>query len=117
MAMLFRLVDPFAQGRILIDGVDTMRVPLHTLRSRIALIPQDATMFSGTLRFNMDPWEVASDAQLWEMLERVELLEFVRSLPHGLETVVANNGANFSVGQRQLISIGRALVRGAKVLL
>ncbi|XP_014250122.1 multidrug resistance-associated protein 1 isoform X2 [Cimex lectularius] len=112
---LFRIIEA-AQGTILIDDVDISKLGLHALRSRITIIPQDPVLFSGTLRFNLDPFENHNDDQVWRAIELAHLKNYVAALPNKLQHEVAEGGDNLSVGQRQLICLARALLRKTKVL-
>ena len=104
-------------GSIEIDGIDISTIGLQDLRRHLAIIPQDPTLFAGTVRVNLDPFNELHDADLWQALERSHLRDYIASLPGGLSFEVAQNGDNFSVGQRSLICLARALLRKTKVLI
>ncbi|MCD7466755.1 Canalicular multispecific organic anion transporter 2 [Datura stramonium] len=112
---LFRIVDPVA-GQIKIDGTNISSIGLHDLRSRLSIIPQDPTMFEGTVRSNLDPLEEHSDEQIWEALDKCQLGDEVRKKEGKLYSTVSENGENWSVGQRQLVCLGRVLLKKSKVL-
>ncbi|KAI9890027.1 MAG: hypothetical protein M1814_004543 [Vezdaea aestivalis] len=129
LSALFRLVE-LDKGRITIDDVDIATVGLHDLRSRLAIIPQDPTLFRGTVRSNLDPFGEHTDLKLWDALRQSHLVSGAeehghdRSSPHvgsdagriTLDAAVEEEGLNFSLGQRQLMALARALVRNSQII-
>ncbi|VAH74142.1 unnamed protein product [Triticum turgidum subsp. durum] len=112
---LFRIVEPTV-GQILVDGVDICTIGLHDLRSRLSIIPQDPTMFEGTVRSNLDPLNEYNDDQIWEALDNCQLGDEVRKKELKLDSPVIENGENWSVGQRQLVCLGRVILKRTKIL-
>ncbi|KAL3417771.1 ABC transporter family protein [Phlyctema vagabunda] len=135
MSCLFRLTE-LSGGSIEIDGLDISQVNLHRLRSSLSIIPQDPTLFRGTIRSNLDPFNEHNDLRLWQALQQAYLIpqsedpteklhEVIETSPSDrsggigaitLDTTVQEEGLNFSLGQRQLMALARALVRGSRII-
>ena len=105
------------QGQILIDNVDIGSLDLDYLRSRITVIPQDPALFTGTLRFNMDPEGRVSDERILEVMRQAQLNDLLAKDSLGLHQQVADGGNNLSSGEKQLICICRAILRASKVVI
>lgn len=124
LVALFRMVE-LTDGEIYIDGIDISTLGLNELRSRISIVPQDANLFNGTIRSNLDPTGTCTDAQLWDALDRVYMRNVVEAMGRdgtvdetgaGLDAVVRENGANLSVGERQLLCLARVILSGVKIV-
>ena len=121
MSTLFRLVE-LSGGSISIDGINIAQVGLKDLRTRLAIIPQDPTLFRGTIRSNLDPFNKHTDLELWSALRQSDLIDAdaqIDDKSHGrihLDGIVEEEGLNFSLGQRQLMALARALVRGSQII-
>eukprot|EP01029_Cantina_marsupialis_P002874 TRINITY_DN1275_c0_g1_i6.p1 TRINITY_DN1275_c0_g1~~TRINITY_DN1275_c0_g1_i6.p1 ORF type:complete len:1329 (+),score=532.89 TRINITY_DN1275_c0_g1_i6:101-4087(+) len=115
MVALFRMTEA-SGGKIIIDDEDISKIGLETLRSSLAIIPQDPVLFVGSVRMNLDPFNNFSDDELWEALRRCHMKDVILSRNNALDADVTEGGENFSVGERQLLCLGRALLRHAKVI-
>jgi len=113
---LYRLAE-ISEGRIHVDSIDCSCVKLHTLRSSMAIIPQEPVMFSGTLRFNLDPFNQHNDRELWDVLHKCLLGPVVEANKDGLNAKVEMMGSNYSLGTQQLICLARAMLNPSRILL
>ena len=118
---LFRMTEierssQFRDSYIKVDGVDIEEIGLNLLRGGLSIIPQTPIVFSGTIRRNLDPFDRVSEASLWRTLEQIGLKAYVESLPDQLDTDITTSANIFSVGQKQLVCLGRAIVSNNKVI-
>ncbi|OLY81580.1 Metal resistance protein YCF1 [Smittium mucronatum] len=118
---IFRAIESLS-GAIIIDGIDINNVGLHDLRSRISIVPQDPSLFSGSIRFNLYPFndlnnvDGVSDEELWTALELAQLKSHVIAMDGGLDAILNSNSNSLSIGQQQQLCIARALIRKSKIV-
>ncbi|CAL5195604.1 unnamed protein product [Lathyrus oleraceus] len=115
ISALFRLVEP-SRGDILIDGINICSIGLKDLRTRLSIIPQEPTLFKGSIRTNLDPLGLYSDDEIWKAVEKCQLKETISKLPNLLDSSVSDEGGNWSLGQRQLFCLGRVLLKRNRIL-
>ncbi|ORX39513.1 P-loop containing nucleoside triphosphate hydrolase protein [Piromyces finnis] len=109
MMGLLRMLE-LSEGSIKVDGIDIKNIRLETLRSNIGIIPQEPVLFGGTVRSNLDPFNEHSDREIWDALRKVSLYDDIQLLPEKLETIIIDNGRNFSLLQCMLFMIARIVV-------
>ena len=112
---LWRIVEGYS-GKILIDGIDISTINLNELRNNMAMISQDPSLFTGTLRFNLDPDHKWSEAHIMEVVNNCSLTDIVNRDSLGLEQVIEEGGKNLSAGEKQLVCISRAVLKKAKII-
>lgn len=116
LRLLFRFYDPDG-GRVEIDGQDIAHVTQESLREALGLVPQDVVLFNDTLRSNIVYGRPdASEDEIWQVLERAHLANFVRGLPDGLETRVGERGLKLSGGEKQRVGVARAILKNPAIL-
>ncbi|KAK7821994.1 abc transporter c family member 8 [Quercus suber] len=103
-------------GKILVDGLDICFIGLKDLRMKLSIIPQEPTLFKGSMWTNLDPLGLNSDDDIWKALEKCQLKATISSLPNLLDSSVSDEGENWSAGQRQLFCLGRVLLKRNKIL-
>ncbi|KAK2353050.1 ABC transporter C family member [Trifolium repens] len=116
ISALFRLVEP-SRGDILIDGMNICSMGLKDLRMKLSIIPQEPTLFKGSIRTNLDPLGLYSDDEIWKAVEKCQLKETISKLPSLLDSAVSDEGGNWSLGQRQLFCLGRVLLKRNRILI
>jgi len=110
---LFRLVEA-SQGKVFVDDIDVGLLNLQQLRASLAILPQEPVMFTGTIRYNIDPFYRHSDEELWKALELSHLSDWVRSLPNTIDTFL--QASSVSLGQKQLVCLARAALNKSAIL-
>ncbi|CAD6196014.1 unnamed protein product [Caenorhabditis auriculariae] len=113
---LYRMIKA-TEGEIKIDGIPTDSLGLHQLRKKMIIIPQEPVVFSGTLRFNLDPFNEKHDDEIWKALDVCQLKEFASSGTGKLDRHIAEGGKNMSMGERQLLCLCRAVLRGGRIVI
>ncbi|KAJ3328463.1 hypothetical protein HDU76_009907 [Blyttiomyces sp. JEL0837] len=113
---LLRITE-HTEGEILIDDVNTRTLSLGNLRGRIAVIPQEPVLLSGTVRENLDPFGLRTDEEIWLALKDVHLGTKIEEMPLQLESTIVENGRKFELAERQLFCIARAILLRTKIVI
>ena len=113
---LFRIIEAFS-GKILIDDVDISKIGLDKLRKNLTIIPQDPCLIEGTLKFNIDPLNLNSVENIINIMKKIGFYYIIENNPFGINQIIQENGNNFSVGEKQLICIVRAILRKSKIII
>ncbi|KAJ3103334.1 hypothetical protein HDU97_010239 [Phlyctochytrium planicorne] len=115
LVALMRIVDNI-EGEIYVDGIDITTLSLSALRSRIAVIPQEPVLLTGTIRSNLDPFGVRTDEEVWKAVRDVHLGAKIEEMPLKLNTPISENGRAFSLAERQLFCVARAILMKTKIV-
>ncbi|KAJ3189633.1 Multidrug resistance-associated protein 1 [Irineochytrium annulatum] len=115
LVALLRIVE-HVEGDIFIDGVDTSTVGLSDLRSRVAVIPQEPVLLTGTIRSNLDPFDSRSDEEVWKAVRDVHLGAKIEEMPLKLDTPIVENGRTFTLAERQLFCVARAILMKTRIV-
>ncbi|GAA0154293.1 ATP-binding cassette [Lithospermum erythrorhizon] len=115
ISALFRMVEPYS-GKLIIDDIDICSIGLKDLRLKLSIIPQEPTLFRGSVRTNLDPLGLHSDDEIWKVIEKCQLKDTISRLPNLLNSPVSDEGENWSMGQRQLFCLGRVLLKRNRIL-
>lgn len=115
LVALLRLVN-IEEGHIYIDNIDINSIGVGDVRRAVAVIPQDPILFSGSIRYNLDPFDEYTDAEIWNILEMTQMKSIIAEMPEQLGAKVQEKGENFSVGQRQLLCLSRSILNKSKII-